>query len=226
MKNLKAILISVIAIMFLSTNTYAGQWGVGVSGSIAAIGAEGTESETANTGTDNSVRSATASNNTAIGSVFAEYSADNGFTIGFDYIPGSADVSSKSIKRTDATADANETTQDDGDRTANAEIENHTTIYAEVPLHNGLFFKGGYVEMDVNTTESETVAGGSTYGTKTVDGLLYGLGYRNSFGTNGFYKVEGTHTAFDSISLASSSDHKISADLDVTQAKFSIGYNF
>ena len=155
-----------------------------------------------------------------------EYSADNGFTIGFDYIPGSADVSSNSIKRTDATADANETTQDDGDRTANAEIENHTTIYAEVPLHNGLFFKGGYVEMDVNTTESETVAGGSTYGTKTVDGLLYGLGYRNSFGTNGFYKVEGTHTAFDSISLASSSDHKISADLDVTQAKFSIGYNF
>ena len=226
MKKIKLILVSVIAITFLSTTTFAGSFGVGVSGAIAAIGAEGTESETADLGAEASVRTATASSNAFIGSLFAEYTTDNGFTLGLDYIPGSADVNSKAITRADITADANEAVQDDGDRTAQAEVENHMTVYAEIPLHAGLFFKGGYVQMDVNTTESKTVAGGSTYGTETADGYLYGLGYKNSFGTSAFYKVEATHTAIDDISFASSVDHKISAELDVTQAKFSVGYNF
>ena len=224
---MKKYLITLLSVVMLSsTASYAGQWGVGVSGSIAAIAADGSETESANTGTENSTRSATASNNAIIGSIFAEYTADSGFTLGFDYIPGSADVSSKSIKRTDVTADADEGVQDDGDRTAQAEVDNHMTIYAEIPLHNGLFFKGGYVEMDVTGTETSTISTTSTYGTQTADGYVYGLGYRDSFGDNGFYKVEATHTAFDSITISSSGDHSITADLDVTQAKFSVGYNF
>ena len=105
---------------------------------------------------------------------------DNGFTVGLDYIPGSADVNSKSLSRTDVTADAKEVQgQDDGARTANAEIENHYTIYAELPIHAGVYGKAGYVEMDVNTKESNSVtAGGSTYGNETVDGLLFGVGYK------------------------------------------------
>ena len=224
---MKKYLITLLSVVMLSsTAAYAGQWGVGVSGSIAAIAADGQESETGNTGTENSVRSSTASNNAIIASIFAEYTADSGMTLGIDYIPGSADVSSKSIKRTDVTADADEAAQDDGDRTAQAEVDNHMTIYAEIPLHNGLFLKGGYVEMDVTGTESSTITTTSSYGTTTADGYVYGLGYRDAFGENGFYRVEATHTAFDSITINSSGDHSITADLDVTQAKFSVGYNF
>jgi hypothetical protein len=50
-------------------------------------------------------------------SVFAEYSFDNGFTIGYDYTIGAADVNSSKITRTD---DSTEAAQD-GDRNAAAE---------------------------------------------------------------------------------------------------------
>ena len=224
---MKKQLITIMASLFLATSALAGQFGVGVSGSIAAIAATGTESETTNTGTENSIRTANASENAFIGSVFAEYSLDNGFTLGVDYIPGSADVNSKSITRTDVTADANEGVQDDGDRTANAEVENHITIYAEVPLQAGLYVKGGYIEMDVITKDSSTVTTSTQYGNKTVDGIQYGLGYKNSFGNNGFYKVEASHSDFDTLSLTSTgAENTIKADLDITKATFALGYNF
>ena len=225
---MKKILIGFFASLILSSAAFAGQYGIGVTGSFASISAEGTEADKDGTA-DTSVRKANASHDVVVPSVFAEYSFDNGFTLGYDYTLGSADVNSSSITRTDTTTNAGEDVQDDGDRTAQAEIENVMSIYAEVPLHAGLYAKGGYVQMDVNTTESETVAGTATYGNETVDGVIYGLGYRNTFGDNGFYKVEGTYTDMDSMTFNSSETtkgNKITADLDVTRATFAIGYNF
>ena len=225
---MKKILIGFFASLILSSAAFAGQIGVGVTGSFASISAEGTESDK-NGAADTSVRKANASHDVIVPSLFAEYSFDNGFTVGYDYTLGSADVNSSSITRTDTTSDANETVQDDGDRTAQAEIENVMSIYAEVPLHAGLYAKGGYVQMDVNTLDKETVAGSASYGNETVNGLVFGLGYRNSFGENGFYKIEGTYTDMDSMTFNSSTTdkgNKITADLDVTKATFAIGYNF
>ena len=225
---MKKILIGFFASLILSSAAFAGQYGVGVTGSFASISAEGTESDK-NGAADTSVRKANASHDVIVPSLFAEYSFDNGFTVGYDYTLGSADVNSSSITRTDTTTDANETVQDDGDRTAQAEIENVMSFYVEVPMHAGLYAKGGYVEMDVNTTEKETVAGTASYGNETVSGVIFGLGYRNSFGGNGFYKIEGTYTDMDNMTFNSTETDKgnrITADLDVTRATFAIGYNF
>ena len=225
---MKKILIGLFASLFLSSAAFAGQYGIGVTGSFASISAEGTEADKDGTA-DTSNRKANASHDIIVPSVFAEYSFDNGFTLGYDYTLGSADVNSSSLSRTDTTTDENEDTLDTGKRTAQAEIENVMSIYAEVPLHAGLYAKGGYVQMDVNTLETEAVAGGSTYGNETVDGITYGLGYKNSFGDNGFYKIEGTFTEMDSMTFKSSETDKgtqISADLDVTKATIAIGYNF
>ena len=55
------------------------------------------------------------------------------------------------------------------------------------------------------------------------------LDIKNSFGTNGFYKIEGTFTDMDSMTFNSSTTdkgNKITADLDVTKATFALGYNF
>ena len=228
---MKKIFITLVASIWLAGSALAGQVGVGVTGSIAAIAGSGTESDKdgatdLNGESSTSVRTANASNNAFIGSIFAEYQFDNGFTLGIDTIPGSADVNSKKLTRTDVTVDANEATQDDGDNTAQAEVENIMTVYAEIPLHAGLYFKGGYTEMDVNTLES---GGAGNYSNTSVDGMLYGLGYRNTFGSNGFYKVEGSHTEFDSITLNSSttdSGNRIKADLDVTRVTLAVGYAF
>jgi hypothetical protein len=221
-------ILNIVAISALSTNAFAGQFGVGVAGSLLAISADGKEAD-ADASADTSVRAATASDNAYTASVFAEYSLDNGFTVGIEHIPGSADVNSKRITRTD---DSSESAQD-GDRSANAEIDNHFTYYAELPIHGGLYVKAGHATMDVNTTEKFTGTGSNTYNNASVDGVLMGIGYRNSFGTSGFYKVEGSHTEYDSLSLTSTKTvstgdkaNVITADLDVTKLTFAVGLNF
>jgi hypothetical protein len=226
---MKKILITILSTLFLTSSVYAGALSVGVSGSLASITAEGKDADK-DGATDPSGRTATAGNTAFIGSLFTEYTMDNGFTLGFDYIPGSADVSSSKISRLDVTPDVKEAVQDDGTRTAQAEIENHYTIYAELPVHNGVYLKGGYVEMDVNTIDTTTIATGGSYGNTTVDGLMYGLGYKTGYGAgNAFYKIEGTHTEFDTLSLSSSTadkGDKITADLDVTKVTFALGFSF
>ena len=96
---MKKILIVMISSIFLSTAALAGQYGVGVTGSFAAIAAEGTEANKDGSA-DTSMRDATAGHNVIIPSAFAEYSMDNGFTLGFDYVIGSADVNRKKLSRT------------------------------------------------------------------------------------------------------------------------------
>lgn len=221
---MKKILIGLFASLFLSSAALAGQFGIGVTGSFATVSADGTEADKDGTA-DTSIRDAEASESAIVPSIFAEYTFDNGFTLGYDYTIGSADVNSKKITRTDDSTEANQ----DGDRTAAAEIENLMAVYAEVPLHAGLYAKGGYVQMDVNTLESSTATLSGSYGNETVDGIMYGLGYKNSFGSNGFYKIEGTFTDMDSVTFQSSTTdkgNKITADLDATKATFAIGYNF
>ena len=187
---MKKILIGLFASLFLSSAAFAGQYGIGVTGSFASISAEGTESDKDGTA-DTSTRKGNASHDVIVPSLFAEYSFDNGFTLGYDYTLGSADVNSSAITRTDATADNNEDTQDDGDRTAQAEIENVMSFYVEVPMHAGLYAKGGYVEMDVNTLETTTIATGGSYGNTTVDGYIYGVGYKSAYGSgNAYYKLD------------------------------------
>tara|TARA_B110001452_G_C15217748_1_gene422239 strand:+ start:7 stop:687 length:681 start_codon:yes stop_codon:yes gene_type:complete len=223
-------IITLLALVLFASSAQAGQFGVGVTGNIAAIAAQGTEADK-NGAADDSGRSATASNNAFVGSVFAEYSMDNGFTLGVNHIPGSADISAKKFTRVDVSQNAASggAGSDDRTNTAQAEIENYMSVYAEIPLHAGMYVKGGYVEMDVNTLETSNLAGAGTYGNQTVDGLQWGLGYRSSFGSNGFYKVEGSHTEFDTLTINQSTTDKgnrITADLDVTQVTLALGYNF
>ena len=96
---MKNILIGLIASLIISTASYAGQFGIGLTGSFAAVSAEGTESDVDGTA-DTSNRSASAGHNAIVPSAFAEYSLDNGFTIGYDYTIGSAEVSEKNLTRT------------------------------------------------------------------------------------------------------------------------------
>jgi hypothetical protein len=234
MIKLRNLLIAAIAIVGLSTSASAGTFGVGVSGTFANINAEGTETE--GTETDASPVTANATNTAWIGSIFAEYTMDalGGMTLGIDYIPGTADVNSRDISRTDTETSQEATTTSHTTasvkRTAQAEVENHITYYAEIPVTAGIYAKGGIVTMDVNTTEN--IGTTKTYGNTDVDGILFGLGYKTSGSGALYYKLEATHTAFDSLSLseqgqsAQSPANKITADLDVTKATFAIGYAF
>jgi len=228
MIKLKNMLLATIAIVALTTSAFAGTIGLGVTGSYAIIQADG--EETIDSAVNATNGKANVSNRATVGSIFGEYSfdGDHGMTFGVDWMPGSANVSQSSITRTDAASIPGDAETDDGSRTAQAEVENHLTYYAELPIHGGLYVKGGYVEMDVNTLESSALTTGS-YGNKSVDGMLWGVGYKNTIGSNAFYKVEGTMTDFDTMTFASDSTNtgnSVKADLDVSKLTFALGFSF
>ena len=229
----KYILAIITTFCLITSNAFAGSFGMGVAGTMASVSAEGSESEDTNTGTDNSVRDATAGNEFVLGSVYAEYSFGDSemFTLGVDYIPGSADVNRKTLERTDTTADGNEAQQQDGKRTANAELSDHITYYAELGKMNGIYGKVGFAQVDVETKDTETHAGTSgLYPDKTLDAWTYALGYKGEFGERGIFKIEGFFTDYDSYSATNNSGKTstktVKADLDVVGASLRVGIKF
>ena len=229
----KYILAIITTFCLITTNAFAGSWGMGVAGTMASVSASGSETEDTNTGTEQSMRDATAGNDFVLGSVYAEYSFGDTevFTFGIDYIPGSADVNRKTLSRTDTTADANEAQQQDGKRTANAELSDHITYYAELGKMNGIYGKIGFAQVDVETKDTETHAGTSgLYPDKTLDAWTYGLGYKGEFGDRGVFKIEGFMTDYDSYSATNNSGKTstktVSADLDVVGASLRVGMKF
>jgi len=224
------IIVAAFLSMFLFTSAQAGSIGLGVTGTVAMIGAEGTETEgTTGTETDGSVKSASASNDVMFGEVYAEFSFGDSerLTLGVAYIPGSHDVNSKSLSRTDsAQGNAGTTSENDtGEVKANAEISDHTTLYAELGIAGGVYVKAGYSEVDIDVKQTNA-SGYGTYPDKTIDAWTYALGYRGGFGDKGVFKIEGFVTDYDNYSATSTTSNTVSADLDAAGAKMSLGVKF
>ena len=226
MKKLRNILIGLVAAISLTSVAQAGSFGLGVSGAIASVSAEGTETTVGGNSGDNSVQSATAGNSFAFGSVFAEYNFGDSerFTLGVDFIPGEADINSKTLSRTDA-ATPGYTPEQSGTVKANATIKDHYTIYGELKIAGGVYAKYGFSQVDIDVKQTNSAAYG-TYPDKTLDAHTYGIGYKGEFGSNGFYKVEGFYSDYDNYSATSTSSNTVAANLDVTGAKLSLGYKF
>ena len=224
---MKKIIIIAFTALALSTSAYAGQVGMGVSGSLAYVTADGTEKTDKGTIAGGAVNTNTKSVDalSGVGSVFVEFIGDGGWALGVDYVPMSADVSSQVHERTE-TAQGASGVDADGQitRKADAEVEDFTTIYVDYPLGN-YFVKLGYSQIDVITKEN-AITNSGTYGNKTLDGYTLGAGFKHSTGTI-YYKTSIEYTDFEELALTSSnSKNKITADMDVTQFKFAIGAAF
>ena len=202
----------------------------GISGALTQIEASGTETEGGETNSKN------VSHATIIPSLFIEYGITDRITIGFDYIPMTADVSDKTYKRTDietsvtGTATTSATSRS---QSAQAELDNHITLYADVMINDETFVKVGAVQVDLST--NETLGTGSKYGNETLNGYVVGLGFKkevSGFGGFGkFVKMEFIYTDYEDISLTSSvartgvtTNNKITADLDTTAFKISYAF--
>ena len=234
----KQILTIFVSMMFAlaSSIANAGSFNVGVTGALAKIDASGTETTSAGASGTANTNSATVENdNVPIGSVFAEYQSDfYGLTLGFEHIPGAADVSNSVKTRSEvAASDTDDKTTNTATRDfkAQAEVENFNLIYVEMPIYNQLFIGAGLSEMDVNTTEVASGNGGS-YGNKTLDGEMYRIGFKGTIGDSTGYKLFYEVNDFDTLKLTSTGNsvadetNSISADLDVDMLKFALSYNF
>ena len=167
--------------------------------------------------------SKTVDDTTVIPSIFLELAGDNGFGLGIEHVPGSADIGTGSRSDDDA--------ETSGGNKASAEIDGLTSLYAIKTFDNGLFLKAGITQTDVVT--KETLNTGSTYGNKSVDGKLIGVGIHKVRDTGVFFRASAEYTAYDTITLTSGvadavtgTTNKVDADVDTMALKISIGKAF
>ena len=219
MKKIHQIFIA-LAMLAFSSASYA-EMKYGVSGALTFIDASGSETEGGEKNSGN------ADNLVAIPSIFAEYAFSDTISVGLDYIPLKADVSDKTKKRTDTeTSVTGTTTTTSTSRTqsAQAELKNHITLYANYNLDNGLYLKGGVAHVTLNADES--LGTGSKYGEDDILGYLIGFGVES-----GNWRTELTYTDYEDISLTSSvartgvtTNNKIDADLDTLALRVSYAF--
>ena len=210
--------------MALIAPANSGPVGIGVALQVGQYETSGTETEKAVTGVTSETTNKTLKETFAGASVYAEYRRDNGFALGVDYVP--TDISLGSGKRTDS--DAGESTSDDdtGNRSASADIDGLTTIYAHIPI-GPVYVLLGYHSADVTTTETLQT---SSYGNVSINGTQIGLGVKTE---DSRMRAQVSYSDFDAISLTATGNtiagdltgqNKITADADVLA--FSVAFGF
>ena len=223
MKTLRIIALSFAASALMIVSSNAFDFRIGASVGFAQIEADGSETlKTTSVVTTHSEQA-----NAIIPSLFAEIGIWKGFGVGIDNISGSADLAGGKRNRVDVGthSDAVVTTTN----TADAEVDGIKTNYFVKTFNNGLILKYGSSEADVIT--KETLATGTAYGNKTVDGTHYGIGYERLNDDNGlFFRTVYEHTDFDEIKLTGSvtetTANVIKANVDVTMLRLSVGKKF
>jgi len=226
---MKKIAINFLAVLFISalslTKAFAVDFTLGVSGAIANLQADGSETETGAVSAETTNKSV--SNTFATGSIFAEAKFDR-FAFGVDYIPMDADVSDATHTRTDTETSVTgnqKAVSTSRTQTAAAEVSDHVTIYANYYMNDNIYLHLGYASVDVVTNESLDT--GSSYGDASINGIQYGIGLQMTDNL----RLEAAYTDYDNVSITSSEartgvtvNNKVSADLDTTQLKLS--YHF
>ena len=216
---MKKLLIITASILLAFTNANAVEKRIGIAAGLTNAEGDGTE-----TLKDSSKKaSKTVDDTTVIPSIFFELAADNGFGLGIEHVPGTADIHTESRGDDDA--------ESSGGNKASAEIDGLTSLYAMKTFNNGLFLKAGMTQSKVVT--NEVLNTGSTYGNETVEGTLFGLGFHKVRDNGVFFRASAEFTNYDSIKLTSGTadavtgtKNTIDADVDTTAFKISIGKAF
>ena len=224
MKTLRIIALSFAASALMLVSSNALEFRIGASAGFAQIEADGSETLKTTSVVTTHSEAAVA----VIPSLFAEVSLWRGFGVGIDSISGSADLANGKRNRVDVGthSDAVVTTTN----TADAEVDGIRTSYLVKTFQNGLIVKYGNSEADIIT--KETLATGTTYGNKSVDGTHYGIGYERLNEDNGlFLRTVYEHTDFDEVKLTGAADadgvsNIIKANVDVSMLKISVGKRF
>tara|TARA_B100001057_G_scaffold219065_1_gene219259 strand:- start:1296 stop:1961 length:666 start_codon:yes stop_codon:yes gene_type:complete len=221
MKLIKITLIAVISSVLMVLPSTAKEFRIGVAAGFTNVNADGTE-----TMKDSAKKHKTeASENTIIPSIFAELAADNGFGLGLEHVPGTADINSSVRSRVDDDAETS------GGNKASAEIDGLTSIYLIKTFSNGLFVKAGQTSTTVNT--KEVLNTGSKYGNDDIDGLVLGLGFNRTNDDGFFFRLSGEYTDYDDIKLTSQTPDAVSgtrntinASVDTVAFKLGVGKAF
>ena len=216
-----------IALNAFTAPLMAASIGIGISGAWTDLDTSGTE-----TLKTTSVVSSTSRDTVVnVPSMFIQITGPWGIVLGIEHVPLTAELGSEFTSRVDKLkggADAETSV----DQIVQAEVSDHNTVYIETPGYgfgggSGVYLMAGYSSFDVLTNEK--LGTGAAYGDASIDGTTLGIGIKTNTDHGFFAKLLGTWTDYDSISLTSTGSDAastITADIDATAAKFSLGYNF
>jgi hypothetical protein len=212
MKNIIRILFCSVLLVW-TTNVKADVQ-LGVGGILGLVSTDGTETE--GTAADTSDRSKSIDEFFAGADLFIEAVGDNGGALGISYIPFDVDLGSGS--RTDSDGD-DAAENDDGTRTASAELTDFYTIYANMPMgSNGFYALLGYHFATVETTETLNE---SSYGNVDIEGYQLGFGKRSDN-----VKYELAYSDFEDIKITATGGGTNSVSADADALTFRISYGF
>ena len=226
MKKLRTSIIALVATLVMTSSSFAFE-GLSFGGvyNDATFDTSGREIKGQAAAAMEKSATTSVSKDQAFGSYFVEYTLPQGSTFGIEMIPGDAELGAKTRTQTQTNGQ-----NVAGTITAKAEVSDHTLIYAEpTKMFSdtfGVYVKGGISKVTINTLDSQTsttIAG--TYSNEDVYGTAMGFGAKVYRG-NMFLKLEHLTTDYGEISLVSSTNKVIEADIDQEATRIALGYNF
>ena len=237
---MKKIAISLVTLFWMSVfavgSASAAGLGFGVTGNWVDVDASGSETVNAGDGGSAQTSSASVSEQSIVPSYYLELTLGeaNNWALGYEAIPGAADVSDKAHTRTDTETSVTSTVAETNNTRvfkADAEVEDFKVIYAEIPLGSMFYVRAGMSEITVNTKETASGNGGN-YGNATLDGVQYGFGIKGIRGDKIRWKAGWEMNDFDQLNLTSTGNsvaaetNTLKADLDTWALKFALGIQF
>lgn len=159
----------------------------------------------------------------ALGSIFVEKTIGDKLAIGVDYVPMSMESETTENVQIDGPG-VNGTSRTN---TVQVDFEDLTTVYATMALNENLYFKVGWMSVDVKTNES--LATGGAYGDTSLDGQMFGIGYDRELNNGTFIRVEANHMDLDGVTLVNTADSDKSVKADGISgygARISVGKSF
>ena len=219
---MKKLVLSILFMLGLVTNSYADR-SVGFTISNADVNS-GVSDDIDSNGTTNTTRNL--SNEVTFGSIFFEKALNDNMSVGIDLIPFEAEFESRSTSQSSIKEKGSSTTT--GTNKGTADVSNHLTFYIQPQkeIRDGLKVFGtlGLIKADV---ESKVQSVSSTDKTvdQSLDGFKLGVGLKKETGF-GFIKLEYSETDYDDVSVTTSNNTKVSADIDTEILALSVAKSF
>lgn len=242
MKKLSTVFAAILLSAFTMTSVFAGNAAIGVTVSMLNVEAVGTETDRLTAAgtdvTDTSVRKKTVDDDTTTASIFAEYTTETSWpiTLGFEYTPGTANISDK-VSRTDTMTSITGTVtavSKSAKRTAEADATNFSTAYVEVPLYGALYVRAGVSNIDIDyvTTTTGVEKHGKYTDNINMTGTNLGIGLKGVTDGNMLWKLTYEQTDFDGFNMrttgnsVAANSSAISGDVDTAAIRLSLGKQF
>ena len=144
----------------------------------------------------------------ALGSVFAEFAANDQLSLGVSYVPhSSSSETAENTQNKEVHAFTAEATN-----TVKVSFEDLVTVYGLINLNENVYAKAGYMQVELITEES--LATGGAYGNDTLEGYTIGLGYNMNYGDGMFVRGEVAYMDIDGVTLTNQNDSTKSVSAD------------